>query len=234
MTSDVTEKGCAIPVHGGRLFLSSKRRLDYLEIWRELGVRPSLEQCCVEDRELLNLEIDNIAALSSRCIEARRLMNDALPPHELARDDDLMPMPSGIQGAGKGLFFRPTSSASSTSPSLSIRKDEIICYYCGHLHDFHSRKVLRDISYLMLVSGDLFVDPGPLAQIMARYINDPLNERYVNCQFVAQPDKRRCAVVATRDIEEGEELFVSYGEAYWSQKEQEATIYSGPKFDSVQ
>ena len=91
---------------------------------------------------------------------------------------------------------------------------EIICYYWGHIHNFHSAKLLVDKSYLMLVQGDVLVDPRPLLHIKARYINDPLNEKYVNCKFV--PEKFRSAVVMTRKIRHGEELFVSYGEAYWA------------------
>mmetsp|Transcript_52016 Transcript_52016/g.156109 ORF Transcript_52016/g.156109 Transcript_52016/m.156109 type:complete len:159 (-) Transcript_52016:360-836(-) len=157
-------------------------------------------------------------------------MNDAFPPHELARDDDLIPMPSGIAGAGRGLFFRPRRPESDAHPSRPIiRMGEVACYYCGHLHDFRSRGTLGDESYLMLVHGDLFVDPAPLEHIKARYINDPLNDRYVNCEFVPQPERLRCAVVATRDIAVGEELFVSYGEAYWSQRKDEGTIYTSRK-----
>jgi SET domain-containing protein len=79
----------------------------------------------------------------------------------------------------------------------------------------------------MLVSGDVFVDPGPLPHVKARYINDPLNEEYVNCKFVPEPKFSRCAVVATRDIECGEELFVSYGEAYWSDRDHGGSTYTG-------
>jgi hypothetical protein len=61
----------------------------------------------------------------------------------------------------------------------------------------------------MLVDGGILVDPGPLPQIKARYINDPLNDRFVNCKFV--PDKLRSAVVATRMITRGEELLLLTG-----------------------
>jgi len=66
----------------------------------------------------------------------------------------------------------------------------------------------------MNVREDILVDPGPLLHIKARYINDPLNEKYVNCKYV--PEKFRSAVIATRDIHRGEEIFASYGDGYWS------------------
>jgi len=50
----------------------------------------------------------------------------------------------------------------------------------------------------MNVREDILVDPGPLLHIKARYKNDPLNEKYVNCKYV--PEKFRSAVIATHDI----------------------------------
>lgn len=67
----------------------------------------------------------------------------------------------------------------------------------------------------MMLKGDVFVDPGPLPEVSARYINDPLDEDSINCKFV---ERDFCAdVVSIRAILAGEELFMSYGEAYWSQ-----------------
>ena len=68
----------------------------------------------------------------------------------------------------------------------------------------------------MLVSGDLLMDAGPCLDIKARYINDPLNEALVNCEFVPELDSVK--VVTKRWIQPGEELFASYGDAYWSQQ----------------
>jgi hypothetical protein len=74
---------------------------------------------------------------------------------------------------------------------------------------------LKDKRYLMLLNGDLLVDAGPLAHVKARYMNDPLNEELTNCKFVVK--ELEGAIVSTRLIKAGEELFVSYGDAYWSQ-----------------
>lgn len=177
-------------------------------------------QCLPQDFDLLqNKGQDDCDELMRRCLEAREDMNNHLPPHELAMDDDLVSSESNIENAGQGLYFR------SSSRRL-IRKGEVICYYCGHLHDFHSSKRLQDKSYLMMVANDALVDPGPLPHIKARYINDPLNEDVVNCKFVPEPASERCAVVAIRDIEPHEEIFVSYGEAYWANQDYEGTVYS--------
>jgi len=217
MTSQQPDEQCADSPSD---FDARQKRLRYLELWRELGIRPEPSDCDPADRDLLGKEgPDDLGELKARCLDARRLMNQALPTRALARDDDLVPLPSGIKGAGMGLFFRPSS------PSSLLHEGEVLCYYCGHLHNFHSQKELKDTSYLMLVDGDLFVDPGPLPQIKARYINDPLNVRFVNCHLVAQAEELRCAIVASRDIRVGEELFFSYGDAYWDQRKFCGTIY---------
>jgi hypothetical protein len=54
---------------------------------------------------------------------------------------------------------------------------------------------------------------------IARFINDCINPAGFNVRFDKQPaalPHPRAEVVATRDITEGEELFVDYGKWYWS------------------
>ena len=65
---------------------------------------------------------------------------------------------------------------------------------------------------------EIFVNPSNL-HIKARYINDCLEERSHNVAFVMDPVMERAAIVALRDIKAGEELFVSYGQAYWDSME---------------
>jgi hypothetical protein len=195
------------------------RRLEMLELWRELAIRPKREEW-VEDSELFDQELDDVQELTKRCLRVRELMNDSLPPVEDAHDRHLVASKSGIPNAGLGLFFDPSTGleeevSNDGEDGTSIDTGTIICYYTGHIHNYHSAKGLKDTSYLMLVNGGILVDAAPLPQIKARYINDPLNEKFVNCKFV--PDKLRSALVATRRITRGEELFASYGDAYWAQ-----------------
>jgi hypothetical protein len=117
-------------------------------------------------------------------------------------------------------------SATGVNSSISIPKGKTICYYCGHIHNFHSLQTLEDTSYSMLVSGDVFVDTGPLPHVKARFINDPLNEDYVNCMFVPEPKFHQCAVVAVRDIQRSQELFASYAETYWSNRNYTCSTYT--------
>jgi len=199
-------------------------RLKYLEKWREIAIRPRSNECHEDDKEFLEKEIDDLNHLSQRCLEVREEMNSDLPPHMLAFDEDLVVRKSAIVNAGDGLYYEPAREA-------IIKSGSVICYYTGHRHNFLSQKYLKDRSYLLNVGEDFLVDPGPLLHIKARYINDPLNEEAVNCKFVPELSMFRCAVVITRDIFPGEELFISYGSMYWSQQKFSGTVHHADKSD---
>lgn len=184
------------------------KRLKALERWKELAVRP--DECCADDWDLLAEPIDNLKVLSQRCLHVRELLNANLPIVKGPHDDVLVPRPSSILESGLGLFY---ASLQSFPP------EQVLCYYYGHIHNFHSaREQLQDASYLMLLHGDVLIDAGPLPEILSRYINDPLEETFVNCKFVPDTANYRSRVVSTREIQPGEEIFCSYGEAYWSQQ----------------
>ena len=211
---------------GSKQFESRMRRLTYLELWRELAVRPAENACAEEDLDMLSgLVEDSLPNLERRCIEARRQMNEVLPRYETDYETDLVPDDSCVECAGKGLFFRPRSSSSSSSSSRGvIPKGSVICYYYGDIHSFHSSKELGDRSYLMLVDGDILVDPKPHSHILARFVNDPINAKHYNCRYEPDAEHFRSKVVATRDIQPGEEIFAPYGDAYWSQQSYEPKI----------
>jgi hypothetical protein len=194
-------------------------RLNYLEKWRELAIRPLPEECHDEDRHMLTNDVDDLQELSRKVLDVRKEMNKNLPLHEQALDLSLVVKKSAIKGAGLGLYFMPQQQQSI------IRSGSTICYYTGWRHNFHSIKSVTDKSYVLCVHSDLLVDPGPLKEVKARYINDPLNTTVENCRFEPQPEKYRCAVTATKNIYYGEELFVSYGDYYWSNQKQSGTIY---------
>jgi SET domain len=139
-----------------------------------------------------------------------KMLNDCVPIVEGPYDNILAPRVSQIPDAGMGLFY---------DGNTAFHAERTICYYSGRIHNFYSSHYLRDKSYLMLLGGDVLVDPGPLKQIKARYINDPLNETLRNVKYVPDVPNKRAAVVSLRRIEPGEELFVSYGSAYWAQQE---------------
>lgn len=199
------------------VFVSLQKRLNQLEQWREIAVRPTEEECHEGDRDLWDHPTDNLLTLSRRCISVRDEMNAKLPVLiDPEADENLTSAPSSIPESGLGLYFKPVNGK-------PLGKGDRLCYYYGHIHNFQSAKLLDDRSYLLGLHGDVMVDTGPLClrHINARFINDPLNGLFVNCEFVPDKDytKYRAAVVSTREIQPGEELFVSYGDAYWSQHE---------------
>jgi len=196
---------------GGTTFRQLKERLEYLERWREIAVRPSTFS--KNDEDLMTEEVDDVQELTKRCREVRSAMNKLLPGRSAPFEDSLRPQVSNIPGAGLGLFVH----------ERKFSPGETLCYYYGHLHNFSSAREIEDTSYLLLVHSDVLVDPGPLPEIKARYINDPLNESYVNVKFV--PEQLCSAVVATREIGHGEEVYVSYGDAYWSQQSTQGTVF---------
>ena len=138
-------------------------------------------------------------------------MNDAIPTHVTRYERDLAVDKSFIECAGKGLFYRP--SELSSSPVLP--RGATICFYYGDIHTFRSSNRLLNASYLMLLGGDILVDANSHLNVLARFINDPISEKFYNCKFEPDAEQFRVKVVATRGIHPDEELFAPYGEAYW-------------------
>ena len=65
---------------GESLFEEHKRPLCYLELWRELSIRPSKTECHPDDLDMQQNEAqDDCDELMKRCIEEREQMNDQLP-----------------------------------------------------------------------------------------------------------------------------------------------------------
>jgi len=72
----------------------------------------------------------------------------------------------------------------------------------------------------------IWLDASSTPAVLARYVNDPLSPLARNVEFVKMPNEGRADVVATRDIAEGEEIFVDYGAAYWRGVKYRATKLS--------
>jgi hypothetical protein len=68
-------------------------------------------------------------------------MNDSLPSVEEARDRHLIARKSSIPDAGLGLFFDPEEASNDNEDETSnIEAGTILCYYTGHIHNYHSAK----------------------------------------------------------------------------------------------
>jgi hypothetical protein len=205
-------------------FLENLDRLEKLELWRELAIRPSQEDCHDEDRILLVHQVDDIHELERRSLRVRELMNNHLPLFQTPLEEHLVASPSQIPQAGYGLFYQPDGMPNNNQ---AIPVGVTLCYYYGHIHNVQSARKLSDKSYVMLVSGNLLVDPRSCLHIKARYINDPLNDALLNCMYVPETALFRCAVVSIKEIQPNSELFASYGDLYWSQQNIMGNFFKG-------
>jgi SET domain-containing protein len=116
---------------------------------------------------------------------------------------------SQLPGAGKGLFT-----------ALPIYKDEMIAIYQG--------EILTDAQAAMRAASghDQYFINMPDGSIMdsmnekgfAKYANDASSYRdasFSNNAKIALDDEDQVGLIAIRNIKAGEEIFCSYGKAYW-------------------
>ena len=214
--------------HDPLLFEAQNRRLNNLLHWFELGIRPCLSSCKLnmlahehKDEDLFNNQVDDLPKLLLRSLEAQDDLNTNLPPHKIGEyENSLKVAPSTIEGAGNGLFA-----------TAHIPKGAVVCNYSGFRHHYQSQKRFKGCArayVLKLQNGwpkhnrmnDGFVDALPTEDVLARFINDPKLEERCNVKFehIQEPGIWHCPVVSLRDIEEGEELYISYGPVYWAEQ----------------
>ena len=114
--------------------------------------------------------------------------------------------PSTIKGAGEGLFA-----------TERIAADETIGFYRGEVLTLREAVALKDRDYLMGGFGpNAHVDARDAFAMPGRYVNDSFDASRLNARFDKTKATRSARVVALRDIEEGEEIFASYGRSYWT------------------
>ncbi|NBQ47275.1 MAG: SET domain-containing protein [Sphingobacteriia bacterium] len=117
---------------------------------------------------------------------------------------------SQLTGAGKGLY---TTSA--------IKKKSKIIEYKGEIIDWkeYEKRVKEDRDgYLFFINKKRCIDAFDTPEHLARYANDAAGLSRVkglrnNACYEISGDQ--CFIVATRDIEAGEEILVSYTKEYW-------------------
>ena len=149
------------------VFESLFHRLEYLEKWKELAIRP--DSCDPEDADLLEADVDDLVKLQERCWAVRKAMNRALPPIETTEwEDSLVAKTSTIPNTGLGLFYEP-----GNGKTIAIPSDTTICYYTGHLHNFQSARHFlskeNQQGYLMAVQGH-----GPCGSRPGSYHTSPV------------------------------------------------------------
>jgi hypothetical protein len=161
---------------------------------------------------------DVISTLRRRCQSVREKMWAALP--ESQADTHLLVQKSNIPNGGLGLFA-----------AQELDQGVAMCFYTGQEHSLQSARSVQDGEYMLrlgprsdqkllssdaIASGCTYVDARLTPGVKARFLNDCYNPCGYNVMFVMEPDLARAKVVALRAIRRGEELFVEYGDAYWT------------------
>ncbi len=117
---------------------------------------------------------------------------------------------SQLPKAGKGLFT-----------TLPIAKGERIIEYKGEIIDWkeYEKRVAEDKDgYLFFITKKRCIDAYSTPRYKARYANDAAGLSRIkglknNAYYEIVGEQ--CFILATRNIEAGEEIFVSYSKEYW-------------------
>jgi hypothetical protein len=117
---------------------------------------------------------------------------------------------SQLPGAGNGLYT-----------TKAIRKDSKIIEYRGEVignKEYRRRCRKMEDQYMFTIGRNRVIDARPTPQYKARYANDAAGITRVkgmsnNSDYMIFGNKG--FIVASRDINAGEEIFVNYTKPYW-------------------
>lgn len=109
---------------------------------------------------------------------------------------------SNVHNAGLGVFTREL-----------IPKDSIIDEYYGDVYEIsHSPS-----RYYFEIEEGVGIDAFHLPRCYMAMINDAYGSSHtVNCEFIINKSVKRVFVKALNAIEPGQELYISYGDEYWT------------------
>ncbi len=114
---------------------------------------------------------------------------------------------SQVPNAGLGLFTKQ-----------KIRKNQLIGTYGGTL--IKVKKEEYDPDYSIEINSRYVIDGSKYPRPFTSIINDAINSSFTNnCEFIIDVEKKQAELRATRTIKEGEELFIDYGEEYWTTRQ---------------
>lgn len=105
--------------------------------------------------------------------------------------------------AGAGLFAADSFAAGAE-----------LTWYTGTVYRTRDALRLADKTYLMRLGEGVYVDARTHLHVVGRYANDCRCAARTNARFDKQPARRGAAMVATRPIAAGDEVFVDYGRWY--------------------
>lgn len=136
--------------------------------------------------------------------------NNELPDTIDAKEKDYLYLkPSGIIGAGSGLFT-----------SIPIYENEVISLFKGEILS-NKESALRaknrmDGYFINMLDGSIM--DSKYVACFAKYANDAEaynKRRFRNNSKISLTENGLVCLVALRDIKISEEIFCSYGKAYW-------------------
>ena len=116
---------------------------------------------------------------------------------------------SQIPNSGKGLFC-----------AIDIYKDEMIAVFTGEfLNNLEAevRAITKNDRYFIMMPDGSTLD-SMNADCFAKYANDAAvssETTFKNNSKIAFDDDGQVGLIALRKIKSGEEIFCSYGKAYW-------------------
>ena len=186
-----------------RDFLKEKKRILKLKEMEELE-RQELEkkEQIVDDIELSDIDLSDLDLSDDEADVS--YYNDG--PFSLYITK------SGLQDAGLGVY---TDDFIPENTIIGEYTGEIIESYNIEANDYYYELVEPDE-----VAGKMGIgiDSSKLPRCYMGMINDAqFSKKYSNnCSFESEVEEKKVYVVSSRDIEPGEELFVSYGENYWN------------------
>ncbi len=117
---------------------------------------------------------------------------------------------SQLPNSGKGLF--------TTKP---IKKGEKVIEYKGEIiewKEYKKRVELNKDGYLFFINNKNCIDAYNTPQHKARFANDASGlgrVKGLNNNCVYEIEDNKCFIVATKNIDANEEIFVSYSKEYW-------------------
>ena len=119
----------------------------------------------------------------------------------------LFTQPSNIPNAGLGLFT-----------NIFIPKGATIIEYTGNITTWEKVSEDGENLYIYYVNDDHVIDASKRKKSLGRYANDAQGMKKIkgllnNADYVE--DGLRVYIKAKKDIEAGQEIFVSYGKEYW-------------------
>ncbi|CAN0413737.1 unnamed protein product, partial [Ectocarpus fasciculatus] len=114
---------------------------------------------------------------------------------------------STLPQAGQGLFA-----------SRNIAEGELLCCYEGTVILCPEHIEASSSDYLAQHSGTSWAIDAEFSEYRARFVNDPIDETRMNVDLIYRPECYSSEAIwfrANQDIDQDDEIFVSYGPEYW-------------------